>query len=81
MHSAAVYSIALIHSPLENMLHILTCSFDGYVRLWKCDVTNKACKINQEIFIGDASRSAKKIYPTACAVVENSFFIVGDSIG
>ena len=35
----------------------------------------------ERILINDYSRSHKKVYPTASAVCEGSFFLVGDSIG
>ena len=34
MHSAAVYSFAMVHQPLQDTLYILTCCYDGYLRLW-----------------------------------------------
>jgi len=62
-------------------LYILTCCFDGYLRLWECRIGDKKCTIAKEILINDFTRSPKKVYPTACTVVEANFFIVGDSIG
>ena len=38
-------------------------------------------QIAKEILINDYTRSPKKVYPTASAVCEGSFFIVGDSLG
>jgi len=81
VHSAAVYSFSLIHQPLQDALYILTCCFDGYLRLWECRIGDRTSKIADEILINDFTRSPKKVYPSACAVVESSFFIVGDSIG
>jgi WD40 repeat protein len=34
IHSAAIYSISLIYQALQDTLYILTCSYDGYIRLW-----------------------------------------------
>lgn len=82
MHSAAVYSVSLVHQTLQDTLFILTCCYDGYIRLWECKVGEKRATISMEVFMNDKSRSAdKRVYPTASAVCEGNFFIVGDSIG
>ncbi len=81
MHSAAVYALAIVHQPLQDLLYILTCCFDGYVRLWECRVGERTAKIATELLINDYTRSPKKVYPTACAVADSNFFVVGDSLG
>jgi len=34
VHTAAVYSVSLIYQKLQDVLYILSCCFDGYLKLW-----------------------------------------------
>jgi len=34
IHTAAVYAAACIHVPLNDKFYILTCCYDGMIRLW-----------------------------------------------
>jgi len=38
IHTAAVYSAACIYIPLNDTFNILTCCFDGAVRLWEVNI-------------------------------------------
>lgn len=67
--------------PLNDEFYIVTCCYDGMVRLWKVNLKAQSCMNIKEIAISDETKSPYKIYPTACVVSESNFFIVGDSIG
>jgi hypothetical protein len=63
------------------VLNILSCCYDGYIRLWECKPNEKNAVIAREILINDFTRSAGKVYPTCATVGEGSYFVVGDSLG
>ena len=81
VHAAAVYSLSVVHQPLQDTIFIITCCYDGYIRLWEFNIADKICLIMKEVLINDFTRSASKVYPTACMISENSLVLVGDSIG
>lgn len=76
-----MYSTACIYVPLNDKLYIVTCCYDGFVRLWQTDLVSGESDTLREILINNSERSPSKVYPTACVVYESNFFIVGDSIG
>jgi WD40 repeat protein len=80
-HTAAIYSVSVVYQPLQEVLHVLSCCYDGSIRLWECHPQEKRCEVSKEVNINDFTRSAGRVYPTASAVAEGSYFIVGDSIG
>lgn len=81
VHSAAIYSTACVHVPLSDKIYVVTCCYDGFLRLWEVSVKERECEIIKEILINTFERSPNKVYPTACAVCDGNFFVVGDSIG
>ncbi len=82
LHSAAVYSVATVYQPLQELLYVLTCCYDGTIRLWECRPADRTTSLsNKEININDFTRSSGRVYPTACAVAEGAYFVVGDNIG
>lgn len=81
VHTAAVYSTASIHSPFSNKLFLMTCCYDGYIRLWEVGLEDHSCTVTKQILINNQRRSDKKVYPTSCVVSDSNFFLVGDSIG
>lgn len=81
LHSAAVYSVSVVYQPLQELLHILSCCYDGSIRLWECRPQERTCIVSKDISINDYTRSAGRVYPIASAVAEAAYFIVGDSIG
>lgn len=81
LHTAAVYSVATLYQPLQELLYILTCCYDGVIRLWECRPVEKTTTLTKEININDFTRSAGRVYPTVCSVAEGAYFVVGDSIG
>lgn len=81
MHTAAVYSVSVVHQPIQGIVYVVTCCYDGYLRLWECKLPQKTAQITHSILINDFSRSPKKVYPTASTVTEGNSFFIGDSLG
>lgn len=80
VHSAAIYSTSMLHYPSQDSLYLLTCCFDGYIRLWENDLKEGRCEALDKILLNDYERTSQKVYPTASTAAE-SYFIVGDSLG